>query len=138
VNPLTRFGRFGAVSALGMGLQLTVLWALVGAVGTLDYLPATLVAVSAAIVHNFLWHRRWTWRDRRTAGWTSAFARFVLSNGLVSLVGNAVAMAALVGGLGMHPLSASLGAVAACGCVNFALADRLVFRQSRPRGAGLR
>ena len=33
-----------------------------------NYLMATLVAVEAAILSNFVWHYRWTWRDRSGSG----------------------------------------------------------------------
>ncbi len=29
------------------------------------YLVATALAVEMAVLHNFFWHRRWTWADRR-------------------------------------------------------------------------
>ena len=30
--------------------------------------PATVLGIEAAIVHNFAWHDRWTWRDRPSRG----------------------------------------------------------------------
>src|SRR4030095_8220151 len=61
MTPWRRFVRFNLVGALGIGVQLTGLWVLVE-VGRAPYLVATAAAVSAAIVHNFLWHVWWTWR----------------------------------------------------------------------------
>ncbi len=127
---MIRFLRFNAVGALGIFVQLTVLWVLVDA-GRVDYLAATVAAVTAAIGHNFLWHLRWTWRDRPTdvAGASGAFGRFVISNGAVSLAGNLAIMALLTGILAMPPLVANLVAIAACGLVNFWLGDLWVFRR---------
>ena len=49
------------------------------------------------MLHNFLWHVRYTWNDRcGGAHGLRPFLRFQLSNGLVSLAGNVVIMWLLV------------------------------------------
>jgi putative flippase GtrA len=121
-----RFLKFNAVGALGTFVQLTVLWVLVDA-GRVDYLAATIAAVSAAIIHNFVWHRRWTWRDRPTDA-STALARFTLANGAVSLVGNVALMALLTGMMNMPPVLANSIAIGACGLINFWLGDTYIFR----------
>ena len=128
-----RFTRFNAVSALGFAVQLAVLSILLDGAGV-HYLPATVLAVSAAILHNFVWHTAWTWADRHAgrAGHARAFTRFVLSNGVVSLVGNTAIMAVLVGRAGMPPFAANVAAIVCCGVVNFLLADRFVFQRPEP------
>ncbi len=135
-----RWLRFSSVSALGVGVQLAVI-ATLASVGRVDYRAATLAGVAAAIVHNFLWHRRWTWGERghgrRATGDRAAmtFARFVAANGAVSLGGNLVVMALLVGGAHVPLVPANAAAIVLCGLANFWLADRLVFgrrdRESR-------
>ncbi|HYN07210.1 MAG TPA: GtrA family protein [Vicinamibacterales bacterium] len=125
---MRRFLRFNAVGALGIGVQLTALWVLVELWGV-NYAVATPVAVGLAIVHNFLWHQRWTWSDRRMRGWatTHAFARFVGTNGAVSILGNLAVMLVLVSGAGLSPLLANPIAIAACGLINFAMVNMVVF-----------
>ena len=56
------------------------------------------LGVSAAIVHNFAWHVRWTWRDRMRPGTSRirAFIRFVGANGVVSLIGSVLLMPVLL------------------------------------------
>ena len=49
------------------------------------------------MLHNFVWHERWTWADRRFGGFAGpqTFARLVRFNvatGLISIVGNLVLM----------------------------------------------
>ena len=129
MTPWRRFARFNAVGALGVVVQLATIWALAGGVGV-GYVTATLAGVGAALVHNFLWHTRWTWRDRPMdrAGTAAAFVRFVGANGVVSFIGNMAVMAALTGGAGLHPVPANAVAIAACGLVNFWLGNRVVFR----------
>jgi putative flippase GtrA len=139
--------RFSGVSALGVGVQISVI-AMLASAWHVDYRAATLAGVAAAIVHNFLWHRRWTWGDRRGAvaaprddmrvrrattrvaptGPAATFARFVAANGVVSLGGNAAVMIVLVGGAHVPVVPANVAAIALCGIANFWLADRLVFR----------
>jgi putative flippase GtrA len=128
MTTLHRFARFNAVGALGIGVQLTVLWVLVDLWGV-AYPIATAAAVSAAVVHNFLWHQSWTWSDRRPRGLAAlaAFARFIGTNGAISIAGNVGVMVLLVGGVGMNSLVASAIAIAATGLINFAMSDVFVF-----------
>lgn len=121
--------RFAIVGALGVAVQLAVLHVL-GTLLGVPYLIATAIAVASAVAHNFVWHRRWTWRDRPEGGIVSTFARFALANGLVSIVGNMLAMALLVGVIQLPVVAANVIAIAACGVANFALADTVVFRPS--------
>jgi putative flippase GtrA len=122
-----RFARFNAVGVLGFAVQLVVLALLLR--GGVHYLAGTAIAVEAALLHNFAWHERWTWSDRPSTGRARALrlARFHALNGTVSLVGNLLMMAGLVGTLHMPPVAANAVAVAVCAMVNFLAADRIVF-----------
>jgi putative flippase GtrA len=127
----SRVLRFSAVSALGVAVQLATLEVLIRAAGV-GVLAATAAAVGAAVVHNFAWHRSWTWSDRPASSFAGRFAAFACSNGAVSLAGNLLVMAVLAGAAGVDPLPANLVAVGACGLVNFWIGDRLVFQASVP------
>jgi putative flippase GtrA len=122
-----RFWRFNAVGVLGFAVQVAVLALLLGA--GLHYLAATALAVEAAIVHNFAWHERWTWKDRpaRGRGRLTRLVHFHALNGLVSLGGNLVIMHVLVGMAGLPVVPANVVAVLVCAAVNFAAADLVVF-----------
>ena len=124
----SRVAVFAIVGMIGYGVQSLVLWMLVGRVG-LATVPATLLATEAAVLHNFLWHLRWTWADRPAGARAGVgrLVRFNLSNGGFSLVGGAAIMALLVDALGVHYLLANLAAVAAVSIVNFLASDRFVF-----------
>ena len=62
------------------------------------------------MLHNFVWHQRWTWRDRPSASSgrsCTGSLRFHLLNGTVSLAGNLAIIAVLCGtmawtGRGQH------------------------------------
>jgi putative flippase GtrA len=123
---------FNAVGALGVALQLGLLALLVHGVG-LHYLLATVVAVEATILHNFAWHQRWTWRDRRAVSGLDAvtrLGRFNLLNGSISLAGNTIVMAVLTGQAGIEPVVANIAAIALCSLANFAATETLVFRSA--------
>jgi putative flippase GtrA len=123
-----RFARFNVVGAMGIVVQLGILELLRRA--GVDYLVATVLAVEAAVVHNFIWHERYTWRDRAGALRSELLARLVrfhLTNGAVSLAGNALAMRWLVGELHFPVVPANLIAITACCLLNFLLSDRVVF-----------
>ena len=131
MNTARRFLRFNAVGALGIGVQLAAIWVLTDVAGV-SYVPATIAGVSLALLHNFCWHLRWTWGDRRLTGSRAvqAFLSFVAANGVVSFGGNIVIMIALVTGAGVPVLPANLLAIAVCGLVNFWLGDTIAFSPS--------
>jgi putative flippase GtrA len=102
----------------------------------MNYLLATGMAVEAAVLHNFLWHQRFTWRDR-TGSRREAFdqlVRFHLSNGLISLVGNLLLMRLLAGWLGLPVLAANLATISLCFVANYLASDRWVFLSDSYQG----
>ncbi len=118
---MIRWWRFNAVGAIGVAVQVALLE--LALLAGLDYLPATALAVEATLLHNYAWHRCWTWRDRRHA----SVLRFHLTVGLLSLAGNLVLMRLLVGTAQLNPVLANLLAITLCALGNFLLADRTVF-----------
>jgi putative flippase GtrA len=128
VTPRRRAGRFAAGGALGWVVQLSLLHALVDH-GHLHYLIATAAAVEGAILHNFVWHAHWTWRDRPAdaGSWWMRLAKFNGLAALASIAGNVALMAVLVDGARLPLLPANALAVAVMSVVNFLGADRLVF-----------
>jgi putative flippase GtrA len=121
-----RISRFGVVGAGGVGVQILILETLLW-MGAANYLLATLLAVESSILFNFVWHRRWTWADRPRERAASAFLRFNLSTGAVSIGVNLFLMYLFVGTLGLRPLLSNLMAIAICSVINFTLSDRFVF-----------
>ncbi|MBI4461256.1 MAG: GtrA family protein [Acidobacteria bacterium] len=127
-----RWLKFNAVGLLGLFVQLGSLGFFVHILG-LHYLLATAFAVETAVLHNFLWHRKWTWADRPACGALEVgrlLLRFNLTAGAVSLVGNLFFMRILSGGAGLEPMLANLLSIILCSLVNFLLADRWAFLPS--------
>jgi putative flippase GtrA len=130
---LRRWLSFNGVGLLGIGVQLAVLSVLVHGL-RVHYLTATAVAVEAAVLHNFVWHQRWTWRDRPARSGEEIamrLARFHALNGAISLAGNLGLMTLLTGMLHIDPLPANLAAVTACSLLNFSVSEAVVFRAAR-------
>lgn len=120
----TSFLRFNTVGVIGFAVQLSVLAAL--DVAGVPVLMGTAVAVEAAILHNFAWHERWTWAGTLSGTRGSRLARFHLSNGLISIVGNVAMTGALVH-TGVPLVLASVAAVLTCAVLNYATASMWVF-----------
>lgn len=126
--------KFSVVGLVGIGVQLAVLWMLAGLLGW-HYLVATVVATETAVLHNFVWHIRWTWADRPASAreTLARLVRFHVTNGLVSIVGNTVLMVLLTGFLGVHYLLANMVSILACALANLALSEFWVFRHEWSR-----
>ena len=126
-----RWLTYNSVGLMGTGVQLITLFAL-RELGEVDLRLATALAVETAILHNFVWHERWTWSDRfvdaRPGRW-QRLARFNLVTGTVSITGNVVLTALYVSSLGLHYGVANVLAVASVSLVNFVANDRLVFHE---------
>jgi putative flippase GtrA len=121
-----RWLKFNAVGAGGIVVQLVTLAGLKSVLG-MDYLLATAVAVEAAVVHNYLWHERFTWADRMAEKSWICFVKFNLSTGLFSIAGNVLLMRALVGAVHVNYFVANMVTIATCSIVNFLVSDRFVF-----------
>ena len=124
-----RWLKFNAVGVLGMFVQLGSLGLLIHVLG-MHYMLATALAVEAAVLHNFLWHRRWTWADRRgiaVPAWGVLLLRFNLTTGMISIAGNLAFMSVLAGAAGLEPVVANLLSICLCSVINFLVCDHFVF-----------
>jgi putative flippase GtrA len=121
--------RFNTVGIVGVGVQLTVLASLRSGFGW-TIRAATLIAVECAVLHNFVWHERWTWKHRDLAfrGFPGRLLRFNVSNGLIALVGNLALMEVLASRLHLNYMFSNLVAIGACSLLSFVVSDKLVFK----------
>jgi putative flippase GtrA len=125
----TRWIKFNLVGGMGIAVQLFMLGVLKSGLH-LHYLVATALAVETAVVHNFLWHERFTWADRVGAGF-ARFCKFNLTTGLLSIAGNLLLMKLLVGVGHLNYLLANGITITACSVVNFLVSDGFVFAVDR-------
>lgn len=134
-----RWLRYNVVAVGGFAVQVAAMAALVPLMRT-HYVAASALAVEIAVLHNFAWNLRWTWRGRDAGGLLRLLLRYHATNGALSLAGTVALMPALVAGAGLDPRVANVAATIACGLisvVNFFLLDRYVFLKRLVRGPGL-
>jgi putative flippase GtrA len=132
----SRWTRFVTIGLLGFLLQVSAFGVLTSRLHW-TWLASTVLSVELAVIHNFVWHMRWTWRDR-PGHWSARFARFQLTSGTASIAGNALLMALLAGVARLPVVVAATLSVATLSVVNFLTADRWVFpRRGRLRLAAV-
>ena len=129
MNTFVRWCRFNLVGAMGMAVQLGAL-AILNRSSPGHYLMASAAAVELAVLHNFIWHIRYTWRDRRAdSHWPLQLLRFHLSNGAVSIAGTLLLMRLLVHRGHFPVLLSNVAAIVCCSLINFAISDAWAFRR---------
>ena len=122
-----RWVKFNLVGWIGIVVQLVVLTVLKSEL-RLNYLWATALAVEAAVLHNYLWHQRFTWGDRPAGSEIARFLRFNLTTGAFSIGGNLALMKLMVDVAHVQYLLANIMTIATCSLLNFVVSDRLVFK----------
>lgn len=119
---MLRWLKFNLVGAAGVLVQVGILDLLVKL--GVHYLVATALAVESAVLQNYYWHVRWTWKECHGSLW-----RFHLANGLISVMSNLVWMRVFTGWLGLPPVPANLMAIALTSVANFLFSERWVFQR---------
>src|SRR5258708_23698596 len=77
---MIHFIRFNVVGVFGFALQSATLFVLTHSAHPVGYLLATAAAVELAVLNNFVWHQRWTCRDRPSATTKETLHRLVKVN----------------------------------------------------------
>lgn len=123
-----------------MGLAGTIvnLLSLAGLVRLgLPNLGAALLATEIAIIHNFLWNDKWTFKQNQasTNGSNSRLARFGRFQLVTTLTGilSLGLFAGLNSGLGWHYLLAQLGAIGVATVLNFGANSKLTWNRNHVR-----
>jgi putative flippase GtrA len=123
--------RFSMVGLLGIGAQLLAMEMFAGGL-RLPTLVASPLAVEFAVLHNFLWHWRWSFAGAESGlRFWPAMLRFHLTNGVISLLGTTAMMWLLHEQLRMPRMPANLVSILACWGLNWTAARYFVFRQVR-------
>jgi len=119
---------FAAVAAGGFLIQMAIV-AMLTRTTSIPAEAATAIGVELAILHNFLWHERWTWRDRIAAERPRSrrFLDYQLATGCISLAGNIFVVGIAVRAYAVDPTAANVLAVAMMSVANYLAADRWVF-----------
>ena len=117
---------FAAVASGGFLIQMAIV-AMLTRTTSIPAEAATAIGVELAILHNFLWHERWTWRDRIAAERPRRFLDYQLATGCISLAGNIFVVGIAVRAYAVDPTAANVLAVAMMSVANYLAADRWVF-----------
>ena len=128
---LGRMPRFAVVGALGTVVNLVVLAVLLD--WGVHYLFAAVVAAEVSILHNFLMQERFVYRDLRddsSSSWGKRAAMFFGFNN-VEMLARIPVLAALVSGLGIHPVPAQAITLVAAFLLRYAFVSRVVYRPRR-------
>lgn len=125
---MIRYWKFNAVGLGGVAVQLAALWILVH-VFRVPYIPATALSVEVALLHNFVWHERWTWPGLTIHNRWRRLLRFHIANGFLSITSNTTFTWLFVHQFGMPVLPANLTAIALTSALNFLAAARWVFER---------
>ena len=126
-----RWIKFNFVGAIGFGVQMAA-FAVIYGLWHVDKLWATGLAVEAAVLHNFVWHEKFTWRHLPRGTNRDVLLRllrFHASNGLVSIAGNVLLVKLFAELLHMNPYLGNVLAIAVCALANFTVSERFVFRR---------
>src|SRR5260370_41730144 len=121
-----RWLKFNAVGTMGMVVQFACFGLLFSGLH-LNYMVATALAVEAAVLHNFAWHERFTWKERPAEKHAVGLLRFHTGNGVGSILGNVALMRALAGGMRLNHYLATGISIALCSVLNFAASEWFVF-----------
>jgi len=123
--------RFLLVGASGIGVNMGVLWMLVGHLGIPSF-PAVVLAVETSICTNFLLNDVWTFgAGRRVRPW---WARISVFHGAAAVAAgvNLSLFMLLTSVAGVYYLGANLIAIAAASTINFAVSASWIWRAGPP------
>ena len=118
-----------AIAWLGTAVNTGCLYLFKGVL-KIPIIPASMMAIEVAILHNFLWFRWWAWKDRIHR--PSFFKHLLFYNaatGVVDLVANVSVLWALSTFAGVHYLLANLAGMIAGPFIKFWLNEKFIFRE---------
>jgi len=131
LSTLFRGGKFMVVAWMGLGVNTACLYLFKGVLG-IKLIPASVLAIEVAIIHNFIWFRSWTWKDRLDKPpFFRQLAAYNLATGAVDFAANVSVLWLLSTFFGIHYLLANILGMIAPPFVKFWLNEKLIFREKR-------
>ena len=139
VAPIGRFLRFGVVGLTGVLVDFLVLgicsqimgFSLAETktnLGQSQILISKIIAVEVAILNNFIWNDRWTFRDRGTGTWWMRFLKFNLACTIGAVIN--IALLLVLVKLGMNLWLANLIAIGVSTAWNYLINLQFNWRNS--------
>jgi len=127
-----RWIRFNIAGLLGMIVQMIVLMVATRLFGV-NYILATVLGVECALIHNFIWHERYTWHEQKLSRALpkvmERLLRFNLTVGAFSILGNIIFMRIFAGELEFPLIPATLLTIAILSIGNFLISEYHIFSE---------
>ncbi len=136
IHLLLRGTKFNLVAWLGMLVNSGCLYLFKGILGV-PLIPASLMSIEIAIVHNFIWHRHWTWGDRdgeHPPPFLKQLLIYNLMTGLVDLVANVTVLWLLTTFLDIYYLIANVAGMILGPFIKFWLNEKVIFKKRGKSG----
>jgi putative flippase GtrA len=131
-NIVFRGGKFMLVAWLGMVVNTGYLYLFKGVL-RIPIIPASMMAIEIAIIHNFIWYRQWAWKDRGGITGRPGFLRqlfaYNVATGVVDFTMNVSVLWALSTFLHVHYLIANILGMIAGPFIKFWINDRMIFKE---------
>ena len=119
-----------AVAWLGMAVNTGCLYVFKGLLHV-RLIPASVMAIEIAIIHNFIWYRSWTWRDRpNKPPFFQQLIKYNIATGAVDFLGNVSVLWILATFLNIHYLLANILGMIAPPFIKFWLNEKVIFKAS--------
>jgi dolichol-phosphate mannosyltransferase len=118
---LSRFLKFCLVGASGYLVNMFFLWLFYGKL-RMFLLLSSFLAIQIAILNNFLWNDKWTWREKREPGAKPFFkrlAKFAMASDFVSAPVNLLGVWIFLNLLEWHYLFSNFLAISLGVILNF-------------------
>lgn len=131
---LHRGYKFMLIAWLGAVVNTACLYFFKGVLG-IRIIPASILAIEIAILHNFIWYRYWAWRDRREENYQPFWPQFLkynLATGSVDFLVAVPTLWALSTFLKIHYLAANLLAMILPPIIKFYLNEKHIFKTAKP------
>ncbi len=131
---LFRGTKFMIVAWIGMLVNTGCLYFFKGVLGV-RLIPASVMAIEIAIIHNFFWLRFWAWGDRGASDGRPPFVKQLLiynvATGAVDLAANVTILWVLSTLFGVQYLVANIMGMILGPFIKFWLNERIIFKETR-------
>lgn len=130
---VSRFLKFCIVGASGVVVNMFFFWFFYKKLGIYS-LIASLLAIQLAIINNFLWNDKWTWKEKRKPGIGEFFKRltkFAFASNLVSASGNLLGVFVFLNLLKWHYLFSNFLAISLGVVLNFLVNHYWTYSQNK-------
>jgi dolichol-phosphate mannosyltransferase len=125
-----RFIKFGIVGGSGIFVNMGFLWFFTEVVG-LYYLISSVLAITFAMINNFIWNDLWTWSDRGEPGvkaYIKRLVKFCMVSSFAAIVGNIVILWILTHFFHLYYLISNLIGIAVGTLLNYTINNFWTFK----------